>query len=84
MLGASGAISGLLAGFAVLYPEAKIMMLFPPIPIKAKYMMPGILLLSVYLGVSDFSNDNVAHFAHLGGALLGLVLVYVWKKQLLR
>jgi membrane associated rhomboid family serine protease len=83
MLGASSATSALLTVFAVFYPEAKIMMLFPPIPIKAKYMMPALLILYAYLGLSH-SNDNIAHFAHLGGALLGLILALVWKKQALK
>lgn len=79
MVGASGAIYGLLASFALLYPNQKIMMIFPPIPIKAKIMMPLLMLVEFYLGIQNAAGDNVAHFAHLGGALVALILLRVWK-----
>lgn len=81
MVGASGAVFGVLVGFAVLYPDAKIMLLIPPIPIKAKYMVIGYLALELFLGSEDFAGDNVAHFAHLGGALVGYFLIKYWKNH---
>ena len=75
MLGASGAIFGLLAAFGYLFPNTELMLLFPPIPIKAKYFVIGYAALELYLGVSNNSNDNVAHFAHLGGTINGIIIV---------
>jgi len=84
MVGASGAIYGLLVAFALLYPNARIMMLFLPIPIKAKYLMPILILIELYLGTNNFQGDNVAHFAHLGGALIGFILIKIWTKNRFR
>ncbi|NAW50635.1 rhomboid family intramembrane serine protease [Elizabethkingia argentiflava] len=84
MVGASGAIYGLLVAFAMLYPDAKIMLLIPPIPIKAKYLMPVLILVELYLGTNNFKGDNVAHFAHLGGALIAFILVKIWTKNRFR
>jgi len=84
MVGASGAIYGLLVAFAFLYPNAKIMMMLLPIPIKAKYLMPILIIAELYLGTKNFQGDNVAHFAHLGGALIGFILVKIWKKNRFR
>lgn len=81
MLGASGAIFGVVAGFATLYPNAKLMFMFIPAPVKAKYLLPVIILISLFLGVGQFSWDNVAHFAHLGGALIGFLYIRNWKKH---
>jgi membrane associated rhomboid family serine protease len=81
MVGASGAISGLLIAFALMYPNAELMLFFIPVPIKAKYVMPGYILLSLFLGVRPMEGDNVAHLAHLGGALLGFILVKLWRLQ---
>ena len=81
MLGASGAIFGLLAAFGYLFPNTELMLLFPPIPIKAKYFVIGYAALELYLGVSNNSNDNVAHFAHLGGAFIGIIIVLYWSKK---
>ena len=75
MLGASGAVFGLLAAFGYLFPNTELMLLFPPIPIKAKYFVIGYAALELYLGVSNNPSDNVAHFAHLGGALVGIIIV---------
>ena len=75
MIGASGAIFGLLAAFGYLFPNTELMLLFPPIPIKAKYFVIGYAVLELYLGVSNNPSDNVAHFAHLGGALIGIIIV---------
>lgn len=80
VLGASGAIYGLAAAFAFLFPNTELIFLFIPYPIKAKYMIPGIVLLDIIFGFSNFSGDPVAHFAHIGGAMFGLALVYYWRK----
>lgn len=81
MVGASGAISGLLIAFALLYPNAELMLFFIPVPIKAKYVMPGYIVLSLFLGVRPVAGDNVAHLAHLGGAVLGFIMVKIWRLQ---
>jgi len=81
MVGASGAIFGLLAAFAYLFPNTELMLLFPPIPIKAKFLIGGYFILEVYLGLKDLSGDNIAHFAHVGGAVAGFILVYIWNKN---
>ena len=81
MLGASGAVFGLLAAFGFLFPNTELMLLFPPIPIKAKYFVIGYAALELYLGVSNNPSDNVAHFAHLGGALVGIIIVLYWGKN---
>lgn len=79
MVGASGAISGVLMAFGLIYPNAELMIMFIPVPIKAKYVIPGYILLSIYLGVAQVAGDNVAHFAHLGGAILGFIMVKAWR-----
>ena len=81
MIGASGAIFGLLVAFGYLFPNTELMLLFPPIPIKAKYFVIGYAVLELYLGVSNNPSDNVAHFAHLGGALIGIIIVLYWGKN---
>ncbi|MCF1422223.1 rhomboid family intramembrane serine protease [Mangrovimonas futianensis] len=84
MVGASGCIMGILAAFGVLYPEAKLMMIFLPIPIKAKYFIPGIILLdliSALTGHSFFSPSNTAYMAHVGGALVGFFIMWYWRKN---
>lgn len=78
MLGASGAIFGLLAGFGMLFPNATIMLLFPPIPMKAKYFVLIYAVLEFFLGVSNSTGD-IAHFAHVGGALFGVLLILSWR-----
>ncbi|MGE8432876.1 rhomboid family intramembrane serine protease [Chryseobacterium joostei] len=83
MLGASGAIFGVVAAFATLYPDSKIMMMFIPIPIKVKYLMPIVIVVSVYLGISG-NGGGIAHLAHVGGALVGWILARIWKKHLYR
>ncbi len=78
MVGASGAIMGLLMGFAILFPNVELQLIFIPIPIKAKYFMPIYMLIELVLGVSNFQWDNIAHFAHLGGAIFGGLLMFFW------
>jgi membrane associated rhomboid family serine protease len=83
-VGASGAIYGLLVAFAYMFPDAQLGLLFIPIPIKAKYFVPVILLIDLFLGFKGdaiFSGGSgIAHFAHLGGALTGFLMMYYWKK----
>tara|TARA_B100000780_G_scaffold92732_2_gene64298 strand:- start:2184 stop:2891 length:708 start_codon:yes stop_codon:yes gene_type:complete len=81
MVGASGAIYGVLVAFAFSFPNSKLMLLFPPIPIKAKYFVPLLILIDLFFGLSSFSIGSIAHFAHIGGALIGLVMVLYWKKN---
>lgn len=78
-VGASGAIYGLLLGFAMLFPNMELMLIFLPIPIKAKYFVPVLMLFELYLGFNRFSGDNIAHFAHLGGALFGFIIIKIWQ-----
>ena len=78
MMGASGAIFGVVAAFSTLFPESKLSIMFIPYGIKAKYLLPGIIIISLYLGFSG-SMSGIAHFAHIGGALVGFVLAKYWK-----
>ena len=82
-VGASGAIYGLLVGFALLYPNVELMMMFIPIPIKAKYFVPGLILLDLFSGLTGFSvfGQNIANWAHIGGAVFGFIMAYYWKKN---
>ena len=79
-IGASGAVFGLLLAFGMLFPNVPMYLFFIPIPIKAKYMVIGYGLLALFLGISS-SGDGVAHYAHLGGMLGGLVLLLIWRKK---
>ena len=81
MIGASGAVFGVLLAFGMMFPNTQLFLLFPPIPIKAKYFVIGYGLLELYAGVSQSAGDNVAHFAHLGGMLFGFVLIRYWRNQ---
>ncbi|MCC6723553.1 MAG: rhomboid family intramembrane serine protease [Saprospiraceae bacterium] len=81
IVGASGAIFGLLLAFGVIYPEWELFFMFIPVPIKAKYFIPVMLLMELFLGQQNFEWDNVAHYAHLGGALFGLLLLLFWRKR---
>ena len=81
MVGASGAIFGILLAFGMLFPNMPLYILFIPVPVKAKYYVIGYGLLELYLGVANRVGDNVAHFAHLGGMLFGIVLILLWKKK---
>jgi membrane associated rhomboid family serine protease len=79
-LGASGAIMGVEVAFAYLFPNTELMMMFIPVPIKAKFLIPGFILLDLFGGFTYSAGDNVGHFAHLGGALIGFLLVFYWNK----
>jgi len=81
MVGASGAIYGLLVAYGLLYPNAKLMFAFIPVPVKAKFFIPGLIALEIVLGLFNFSWNPVAHFAHLGGAIVGFILVQYWLKK---
>lgn len=83
MLGASGAIYGVLVAFGLLYPNAKLALMFVPIPIAAKIVIPVLLALDLLSGVTGFSlfGGGIAHFAHLGGALIGFILMLIWRRR---
>lgn len=84
LLGASGAVYGVLIGFMILYPNVQLMLLFPPIPMKAKYLIGGFLVLDIFLGVlnsGSYINSNTAHFAHVGGALAGFLMILFWRQR---
>jgi membrane associated rhomboid family serine protease len=80
-IGASGAVFGVLLAFGMLFPNTELMLLFPPIPIKAKYFVIGYGVIELFMGVSNFKFDNVAHFAHLGGMLFGFILIKYWNRR---
>ncbi|MDO8930280.1 MAG: rhomboid family intramembrane serine protease, partial [Bacteroidota bacterium] len=79
-VGASGAVFGILLGFGMLFPNTQLMLLFPPIPIKAKYFVMGYGAIELYLGLTQ-SGSNIAHFAHLGGMLFGFFMIKYWNKN---
>ncbi len=80
MVGASGCLYGIAATFAILFPNSEMMLMFIPYPIKAKYLIPGILILDLFLGLSKFQWDPIAHYTHIGGALFGTILTLYWRK----
>ena len=82
-VGASGAIYGVLVAFAFMFPNAELALMFIPIPIKAKYFVPVIVGLDLFSGVTGFSvfGGGIAHFAHVGGALFGFLMVWFWKRN---
>ena len=81
-LGASGAVYGVLVAFALMFPNFKIMLIFFPVPIAAKYFVPVLLLIDLTAGFTGISifGQNIAHFAHLGGALIGFLMVQVYRR----
>ena len=79
-IGASGAVFGILLAFGMLFPNVPLYLMFIPIPIKAKWFVIGYGLIELFLGVSATS-DGIAHFAHLGGMLVGVLLILYWKKK---
>lgn len=86
MMGASGAIYGLLVAFAFMVPNAELALMFVPIPIKAKYFVPGLLCVDLFLGLKGNSifgagGTGIAHFAHIGGAVIGFLMMWYWKKN---
>jgi rhomboid-like protein len=81
ILGASGAIFGLLLAFGFLFPNMEMMVLFIPVPVKAKYLVAGYIVIELIDGFGQFQGDSVAHFAHLGGALFGYIILKIWRLQ---
>ncbi len=81
MLGASGAIYGVLVGFAFFYPRAKLMLIFLPYPMEARYFIPLLILLDIFFGFTNVLHLPIAHFAHVGGALTGLFLMWIWRHK---
>ena len=80
-VGASGAIFGILIAFGMLFPNTELYIMFLPIPVKAKYFVTFYVIAELYQGLAMTQGDNVAHFAHLGGALFGYILVKYWNKN---
>lgn len=81
MVGASGALYGVLVAFAFLFPNARLMLLFPPIPVKAKILVPILILGDLFFGFTSYSIGPIAHFAHVGGAITGFIMLLYWKKS---
>lgn len=80
-VGASGAVYGILVAFGMKFPNAKLALIFFPIPIAAKYFIPLILFGDLFFGFTSYSVGNIAHFAHIGGALIGFIIMMYWKKN---
>ena len=83
LVGASGAIYGLLAAFAIMFPNFKIMLIFLPVPIAAKFFVPVLLLIDLTGGFTGFSifGQNIAHFAHIGGAIIGFLMIFFFRSR---
>lgn len=81
MVGASGAIFGILMAFGMLFPNTELFLLFFPFPIKAKYFVLFYGLYELYAGFGRVPGDNVAHFAHLGGMLFAFILIKIWRDK---
>lgn len=81
MVGASGALYGILVAFAIIFPNSELFILFIPFPVKAKYLVPVLIFGDLFFGFSSYSVGPIAHFAHLGGALTGFLLMWYWKKN---
>lgn len=81
MVGASGSLFGLLAAFGMLFPNVELIMLFLPIPIKAKYFVIIYGVIELFSGFAEIPGDNIAHFAHVGGAVFGFLLIRYWKSK---
>lgn len=83
VVGASGALYGILVAFATMFPNMK-MIIFPiPFEVKAKYLVGAYVVYDLYTGLTGY-NDNIAHFAHIGGAIAGFVMIYFWNMVKLR
>lgn len=81
VVGASGAIYGILAAFAYLFPNTQLMLLFPPIPIKAKWLVLIMVGIALFNSIQRNPGDNIAHLAHLGGAIVGFIIVLIWQRN---
>lgn len=82
-VGASGAIYGILVAFGMLFPNVSLFLLFVPVPIKAKYFIPALIAIDLVSGFTGYSlfGGGIAHFAHVGGALFGFIMMWYWKKN---
>lgn len=80
-VGASGAIYGILVAFGLTFPNSKLALIFFPVPVAAKYFIPLIICSDLFFGMTKYSIGNVAHFAHVGGALIGFIIAWYWKKN---
>lgn len=80
MVGASGAIFGLLVGFGMLFPNTQLMLLFPPIPIRAKYLVIGYMAIELYLSFTN-GGSSIAHLAHVGGGVAGFIIIKIWQRS---
>ena len=81
-VGASGAIYGILVAFGMSFPNSELFLIFLPVPIKAKYFIPVLIGLDLFSGVTGYSifGQGIAHFAHVGGALFGFIMMWYWRK----
>ena len=80
-VGASGAVYGVLVAFGMYFKDAKLALIFFPVPIAAKYFIPVIISFDLFFGMTDYSVGNIAHFAHIGGALIGFLIAWYWNKN---
>lgn len=82
-VGASGAIYGILVAFGMMFPNVELFLLFVPVPIKAKYFIPALIGIDLFSGITGHSlfGGGIAHFAHVGGALFGFIMMWYWKKN---
>tara|TARA_R110002096_G_scaffold91992_7_gene208109 strand:+ start:74 stop:706 length:633 start_codon:yes stop_codon:yes gene_type:complete len=80
-VGASGAVYGVLVAFGLYFKDAKLALIFFPVPIAAKYFIPVMILGDLFFGMTKYSVGNIAHFAHIGGALIGFIIAYYWKRN---
>lgn len=80
-VGASGAVYGVLVAFGMYFKDAKLALIFFPVPIAAKFFIPAIIAFDLFFGMTKYSVGNIAHFAHVGGALIGFIIAYYWKKN---
>lgn len=80
-VGASGAIYGVLVAFGMYFKDAKLALIFFPVPIAAKYFIPILIGFDLFFGMTKYSVGNIAHFAHIGGALIGFIIAYYWKRN---
>lgn len=81
MVGASGAIFGILMGFGMLFPNTELFLLFFPFPIKAKYLIAGYALFEIFTGLHKVPGDNIAHFAHISGMIIAFIIIKIWNNQ---
>ena len=81
MIGASGAVYGVVTAFGILFPDMRISMLFLPISFKAKHMVMVLGALAIFSGLRPSAGDNTAHIAHLGGIVIAIVLIQIWRRR---